>query len=82
MLPQLGLEGRKMPCAALYNPKMGQVFPFDKRVVEPGRVEDFINRIVKGEVRALGTEPEGGEGRRVEDESDVEGEQDHAHDEL
>jgi protein disulfide-isomerase A1 len=74
MLPQMGLQGRGFPCAALYNPKMGQVFRFEGGEVVPGGVEEFINGIVSGQNRPLDVTEEG-----VESNEDSHG---HAHDEL
>src|SRR4051812_35921326 len=59
MLPQMGLQGRGLPCAALYNPKMGQVFRFEGGDVVPSGVEEFINGIVSGQIRALDLAEEG-----------------------
>ena len=72
MLPQMGLAGRELPCAALYNTQAGQVFRFEGEEVDVKGVDGFIGGIVSGSVKPLGVEEQGGGGEGHE----------HDHDEL
>jgi hypothetical protein len=80
MLGQMGLEGKSFPCAALYNPRMDQIFTFggEGENVEPVGMEEWIGAISRGEVKALGQE----EGEVGGEESYEEKEHGDGHDEL
>ena len=59
MLDQVGiLQPAKLPAVAVYNPRMGQVFPYDQgKEVEPNAIDEFVMDIVAGKVAPLGSEP-------------------------
>lgn len=55
MLSQLDLDPKKLPAAAVYNPILGQVFPFDQSMeISPESIDEFVMDIVQGKVLPSG----------------------------
>ncbi len=51
MRPQLGLDEGSLPALVVYQPNIGQAFPFhQKRSIIPEAVEKFIHEIAEGKV--------------------------------
>lgn len=69
MLSQLDLDPKRLPAAAVYNPGVGQVFPFDQSMeITPEVIDEFVMDIVQGKISPSGAGRGAGGQREGHDE--------------